>query len=143
MLVVISSQGLPAPVADFLLPDSAARQQTRSVFPGTVANDFQKKERLYNEYLEQAKRQQQRGWQVNKGWLGKPVTGRPATFQVQVSEADGTPLQFAQVSGIFQRPSDSRPDYSFTMQEIEPGLYRVILALPEPGIYSKSWRTVT
>lgn len=136
VLVVISSQGLPAPVADFLLPDSTAHQQARSVFPGTVANDFQKKESLYNQYLEQVKRQQQRGWQVNKGWLSKPVAGRQAAFQVQVSEADGTALQFAQVSGIFQRPSDSRLDYSFTMQEIEPGLYRVILALPEPGMWS-------
>ena len=75
------------------------------------------------------------GWQVNKGWLSDPVAGQQAPFQVQVSEADGAPLQFAQVSGIFQRPSDSRLDYSFAMQEIEPGLYRIILALPEPGTW--------
>jgi len=41
--------------------------------------------------------------------------------------------QFAQVNGIFQRPSDNLLDHSFAMQEIEPGLYRVILALPKPG----------
>ena len=133
VLVVISSQGLPVQLAELLLPESTAQKQTRSVFPGTVANDFQKKESLYNEYLEQVKRQEQRGWQVNKGWLSDPVAGQRTPFQVQVSEADGAPLQFAQVSGIFQRPSDSRLDYSFAMQEIEPGLYRIILALPEPG----------
>jgi len=133
VLVVISSQGLPTPVADFLLPESITQQQVRSAFPGTVANDFQKKENLYNQYLEQVKLQEQRGWQVNKGWLSAPVAGRQAAFQVQVSEADGTPLQFAEVNGIFQRPSDNRLDHSFAMQEIEPGLYRVILTLPEPG----------
>jgi len=136
VLVVISSQGLPTPVADFLLPESASDQQVRSAFPGTVAHDYQKKESLYNEYLEQVKQQEQRGWQVNKGWLVAPVVGQQASFQVQVAEADGTPLQFAQVGGIFQRPSDSRLDSRFTMQEIEPGLYRVILALPEPGMWN-------
>jgi hypothetical protein len=34
VLVVISSQGLPAPVAEFLLPESTAHRQARSVFPG-------------------------------------------------------------------------------------------------------------
>jgi nitrogen fixation protein FixH len=135
VLVVISSQGLPAPVAEFLLPESTAHRQARSVFPGTVANDFQKKEGLYNEYLQQVERQERRGWQVNKGWLRAPVAGQQAAFQVQVSEADGAPLRFAQVNGLFQRPSDSRLDYRFAMQEIEPGLYRVILALPEPGTW--------
>jgi len=135
VLVVISSQGLPDQIADFLLPESTAHKQARSVFPGTVANDFQKKESLYNEYLDQVRRQEQRGWKVNKGWLNDPVAGQQASFQVQVSEADGAPLQFAQVSGIFQRPSDSRLDYRFSMQEIEPGLYRTVLALPEPGVW--------
>ena len=133
VLVVISKQGLPEPIADRLLPRSSQQQQVRSVFPGTVANDYQKKESLYNEYLEQVRKQQQRGWQVKKGWLGPPVVNRKLPFQVQVSEADGAPVRFAQVSGIFQRPSDSRKDQAFDMQEVEPGLYRVLLALPEPG----------
>ncbi len=136
VLVTISSQGLPGPVADFLLPESAQHQQVRSAFPGTVARDYQKKESLYNAYLEQVKRQEQRGWQVHKGWLVDPVAGRQTAFQVQVTEADGAPLASARVSGVFQRPSDSRMDQRFTMQEIEPGLYRVILALPEPGAWN-------
>lgn len=138
VLVVISKQGLPETVADRLLPRSDSQEGVRSVFPGTVANDFQKKEALYNQYLEQVKRQEQRGWQVHKGWLQPPVAGAPAAFQVQVLEADGAPVQFATVSGIFQRPADSRKDYPFDMREIEPGLYRVAVSLPEPG----QWRLV-
>ena len=133
VLVVISQQGLPAPIAEWLLPKPSQQQTVRSVFPGTVANDFQKKESLYNEYLEQVKQQEQRGWQINKGWLMAPVVGKPVPFQIRVAESDGAPVRFAEVSGSFQRPSDSRQDQAFEMGEVEPGLYRVVLALPEPG----------
>ncbi len=136
VLVVISKQGLPDSVARLILPEPEQKSSVRSVFPGTVANDFQKKESLYNEYLEQVKKQQQRGWQVNKGWLQTAVAGRPAVFQVQVLEADGAAVQFAEVSGQFQRPSDSRQDIAFDMGEVEPGLYRVVLTLPEPGVWT-------
>jgi nitrogen fixation protein FixH len=135
VLVTVSQRGLPQPIADLLLPKSYREGRVQSVFPGTVANDFQKRENLYNQYLEQIKRQQQRGWQVNKGWLKKPVEGNPAAFQVRVLEADGAPLQFAEVSGVFQRAADSRDDTAFNMKEVEPGLYRAVLALPEPGMW--------
>jgi nitrogen fixation protein FixH len=135
VLVTISRQGLPQPIADILLPRSYHDEQVRSVFPGTVANDFQKKESLYNQYLEQVRRQEQLGWKVEKGWLEKPVEGNSAAFQVRVVEADGAPVQFAQVSGVFQRASDSRKDASFDMQEVEPGLYRTVLSLAEPGTW--------
>lgn len=137
VLVVISRQGLPDPVAAWLLPGASSQQQpVRSAFPGVVARDYQKKEHLYNRYLEQVHRQQVRGWQVSKGWLEPPHAGRPATFQVQVRERDGAPVRFARVSGVFQRPSDSRLDRSFAMQETEPGVYRAAIALPEPGLWA-------
>ena len=136
VLVVISKQGLPDSVARLILPEPEQKSSVRSVFPGTVANDFQKKESLYNEYLEQVEKQQQRGWQVRKGWLQAPVAGHPAVFQIQVLEADGAAVQFAEVSGQFQRPSDSRQDKSFDMGEVEPGLYRVVVTLPEPGVWT-------
>ena len=135
VLVTISKQGLPQPVADILMPRSHQDEPVRSVFPGTVANDFQKKESLYNAYLERVRRQEQLGWKVDKGWLAKPVAGNPATFQVRVVEADGAPVRFAQVNGVFQRASDSSKDASFDMQEVEPGLYRAVLSLSEPGAW--------
>jgi nitrogen fixation protein FixH len=135
VLVVISRVGLPEPVADLLLPKHRQQDNVRSVFPGVVARDYQKKESLYNQYLEQVRRQEQLGWKVEKGWLEKPVEGNSAAFQVRVVEADGAPVQFAQVSGVFQRASDSRKDASFDMQEVEPGLYRTVLSLAEPGTW--------
>jgi nitrogen fixation protein FixH len=135
VLVVVSREGLPEPIARLVLPKST-QENIRSVFPGTVANDYQKKEALYNEYLKQVERQKARGWQVSKGWLMTPVVGAAVPFQVKVAEADGAPVQFAEVSGIFQRPSDSRLDSAFELEEIEPGLYRAMVALPEPGTWS-------
>ncbi len=132
VLVVISKQGLPAPIAEWLLP-GRGEERVNSVFPGTVARDFQKKEALYNAYLEQVKRQHARGWQVSKGWLGAPRAGYPQTFQVRVATREGQPLAGAEVSGSFQRPSDSRLDQAFVLAEVEPGLYRGQVLLPEPG----------
>lgn len=136
VLVVISREGLPEPLAAWLLPKHRQQDNVRSVFPGVVARDYQKKESLYNQYLEQVKRQQQRGWQVSKGWLEQPAAGRLSVFQVQVSERNGAPVEYAQVSGVFQRPSDSRLDQTFSMQEIEPGLYRAEIGLPQPGLWT-------
>jgi nitrogen fixation protein FixH len=136
ILVVIARQGLPQPVAQLILPERGRDSEIRSVFPGVVARDYQKKESLYNAYLEQVERQERRGWRVRKGWLERPAAGRAGIFQVQISERDGAPLDFATVSGVFQRPSDSRLDQSFAMQEVEPGFYRVKISLPEPGLWS-------
>jgi nitrogen fixation protein FixH len=136
VLVVVSRQGLPEPVAELMLPKAGRQNNVRSVFPGTVANDFQKKESLYNEYLEQVQRQEQRGWQIRKGWVQQARAGIPATFQVQVLEADGAPVQFAQVGGVFQRPSDSRLDQHFTLRETEPGVYRAEIMLKNPGVWN-------
>ncbi len=138
VLVVISKQGLPRSVADRLLPKQDQPENVSSAFPGVVARDFQKKEAMYNAYLEQVKRQQERGWQVSKGWLDAPRVGRPETFQVRVAERDDAPVTFATVSGSFQRASDSRLDQSFQLAEVEPGLYRGQVVLPEPGM----WRLV-
>jgi hypothetical protein len=86
VLVKIARDGLPQSIADRLLPKSGQAERIRSAFPGTVANDFHKKESLYNEHLEQLRRQQQLGWKVEKGWLGKPVQGRPAAFQARLEQ---------------------------------------------------------
>lgn len=55
---------------------------------------------------------------------------------MRVTERDGAPLQFAEVSGVFERPSDSRLDQTFTMRENEPGVYLTDVRLPEPGAWN-------
>ncbi|HXH04307.1 MAG TPA: FixH family protein [Candidatus Competibacteraceae bacterium] len=135
MFVMLAEQGPSGWLARLLLPPSQGQGQVSSVFPGVISHDFQKKEALYNAYLEQVERQRQRGWQVRKGWLGKALAGQPAIFQVEVRDRQGQPVAHAEVAGRFQRPSDSRLDQDFTMHEVAPGLYRAELTLPAPGMW--------
>lgn len=132
--MIVSRDGLPAALNAWLLPP-ITDGTVQSAFPGVIPRDFQKKEALYNQYLEQVAAQQARGWQVRKGWLAAPVVNEPAVFQVALADRDGHELAGAVITGSFLRPSDSGKDQAFAMREVAPGLYQATLALPEPGAW--------
>ncbi len=134
-LVLVATQGLPEPVARLLLPKSEQSREISSAFPGVVANDMQKKEALYNAYLQQVQAQQARGWVVRKGWLGGARAGQPARFQVSVEDRDGRPISGAQVHGEFLRAADTRQDQAFALTETAAGVYQAELVLPLPGVW--------
>lgn len=135
MMVVLSKEGLPQALLHLLLPEKDYERQVSMAFPGTVARDFQKKEALYNEYLEQVRVQTERGWQVRKGWLEKPVAGAAVPFQVTVTARDGSPVVGATVTVDFLRPADKRLDRRIELPEKDTGLYREAINLPEPGLW--------
>jgi nitrogen fixation protein FixH len=135
-MVVMSRQGMPEPLARLLLPESDRARQVTMAFPGTVARDFHKKEALYNEYLEQVRAQEARGWQVRQGWLEPPVAGQSKPFQVAVTARDGSPVIGARVWVAFLRPSDQRLDQHVELPEKDSGLYRASIVLPLPGLWS-------
>ncbi len=118
-----------------ILPEPEEAEVVDSRFPGTVSHDFQEKEAQYNAYLRQVEEQHQRGWQVRKGWLYKPVVGQNATFMVTVADKQGAPISGADVSGRFLRASNSRDDFEFEMHETGPGEYRVDLKMPLQGLW--------
>lgn len=134
VLVVVATRGLPEPLVRLLLPATGERSVS-SAFPGVVANDFQKKEALYNAYLEQVRAQQARGWVVRKGWVGEVHAGTPALFQVAVNDREGAALQGAEVRGTFLRAADTRLDQSLTLTEITPGVYQGEITLPVHGAW--------
>lgn len=133
VLVMLAQGGLSPAITRDILPTPHGRGQVSSVFPGTISHDFQKKELLYNEYLAKIEQQRERGWQIRKGWVETPVLGEPATFIVDARTRDGNPLRGAEIQGQFLRPSDSRQDTAFVMNEVEPGFYRADLRLGSPG----------
>jgi nitrogen fixation protein FixH len=135
-MVVMSRQGLPDALARLFLPEGDRDRQVTMAFPGTVARDFHKKEALYNDYLEQVRRQEARGWQVNQGWLETPVAGQPGQLQVSVRAKDGSPVIGARVRVEFLRPSDQRLDQQVELLEKDSGLYRAAVELPLPGLWS-------
>jgi len=138
LLVVISREGPPGPMRHWLLPDKRGESNVVSVFPGVVARDYQTNEGEYNRYLARVETQAARGWRVRKGWVGDAVAGQPNHFQVAVADSAGEPLRGATISGVFQRPSDSRLDQPFTMNETAPGVYHVDISLPQPGRWDLS-----
>jgi len=130
----VAEQGITGLFAE-MLPKPRGSQVVDSRFPGTVSHDYQKKESLYNDYLRQVEIQQGRGWQVQKGWLYRPVAGQPATFVVVVNDKAGAAVAGATVSGRFLRTSSSRDDFEFVMNEVAPGDYRATLTMPLHGLW--------
>ncbi len=133
LFVMVAQQGLGPEWTRRLLPEPRSGGRVQSFFPGTVARDYQKREAEYNAYLARVREQQARGWRVRKGWLDRPVAGRPGDFQVEVRDREGRPVYGARVHGTFMWPADKRRDVDFTLEPVGPGLYRGVITLPRPG----------
>ncbi|RUQ37633.1 MAG: hypothetical protein EKK71_03795 [Candidatus Competibacteraceae bacterium] len=133
MFIVVAERGLSPALQRSLLPDADNRHAVTSVFPGVISHDFQQKEELYNQYLQQVERQRQRGWQVEKGWLGDPIANEPTVFRVVVRTREGEPLVGATIAGQFLRPTTSTLDVDFTLVETSAGVYESKLTLPAAG----------
>lgn len=133
--ILLAQKGLDSEVANWLLPEPRSGGQVSSHFPGTVARDFRKQQDEFNQFQAQIRQQQERNWQVQKGWLGEARAAEPAQFKLRVSDRDGAPIDDAEVRGVFLRPGDSRLDQAFVMQHQrgEPGSYQAELILPEGG----------
>ena len=129
----VSEQGLTPSLWRWLLPGTSGKREVTSVFPGVISHDFQKKEALYNEYIQQVERQRERGWQVQKGWLSQPVANGPMAFRVAVQTREGEPVFGATIGGQFLRPSNSQQDVAFNLVERTPGVYETELKLPLAG----------
>ena len=133
ILIVVASKGLNMEVALQFLPEPKSGGKVSSFFPGTVTHDFREKEDQFNDYVEMRELQQQRNWQVKKGWQTTPTVNKPVVFLVGLKDQRGKLIRHAEVKGKFIRPANSKLDQSFSMQEAEAGLYAVTLTLPEPG----------
>lgn len=134
VFVLVAERGLPVSVGSALLPEPRNGNAVRFAFPGVVADNYQKKEALYNEFLAQHRRQEARGWQIQKGWLdGKPRAEQSAVFQLKATTREGLPVSGAAARGTFAWAGNSELDTLFTMEEVSPGLYQAELSLPTAG----------
>lgn len=136
LILTAADKGVSTKIAKMLLPEPRSEETVSSYFPGAVSHDFQEKESQYNAFRERLSLQEARGWKVRKGWVGEPIAGEPALFKVAVADKAGEPVSGASITGSFLRPSDSRLDKPFTMEEVEPGVYTVGLTLNLYGGWS-------
>ncbi|TQV65466.1 MAG: hypothetical protein FNT29_00105 [Halothiobacillaceae bacterium] len=135
VFVTVATGGLDSRVSAWLLPKPRQGDAISSYFPGTTAHDFQKKEALYNDYLQRVERQKKRGWEVDYGWLRAPVKGQASTFQVKAVDRHGSPIAGAEVSARFLRPSNQREDFSLKLPEVAAGVYATEATPPLAGLW--------
>ncbi|MGD9889582.1 MAG: FixH family protein [Halothiobacillaceae bacterium] len=135
MFVTLATSGMGGRVAEILLPKPRHAETVSSHFPGVISHDFQKKEALYNEYLHQVEKQKERGWQVQYGWVGNAIVHQASVFQVQARDKQGEAIVDAKVVASFLRPSDKTKDFNLSLPEVEPGVYRIELMPPLPGLW--------
>jgi nitrogen fixation protein FixH len=133
IIITLSREGMSTTVLEKISPREEAGRQVTTVFPGTTANDFQEKYEQFNDYQDQLRLQEERGWQINKGFLDTPYVNESVPFQVQVLDKQGAPISSADIQARFLRPSDKRADFSFGLTEVEPGLYKTELTMPLAG----------
>ena len=133
IIITLSREGMSTTVLEKISPREEAGRQVTTVFPGTTADDFQEKYEQFNDYQDQLRLQEERGWQINKGFLDTPYVNESVPFQVQVLDKQGAPISSADIQARFLRPSDKRADFSFGLTEVEPGLYKTELTMPLAG----------
>jgi nitrogen fixation protein FixH len=136
-IVTLANKGASEEFVRKFLPEPRRQsaQDVTSAFPGTVANDYQKKYDLYNNYIGQLKNQHERGWHVKDGWIDKPVEGKPALFRINVLDKQGNPITGAQVTISFLRPSNKSMDVNTQLPEQNAGFYGQTVTLPAPGLW--------
>lgn len=131
--IMFATKGMDSNIAKWLLPDPKSGHRVSSHFPGTVSHDYHQKQNQYNDYLKRFEAQKLRNWTIRKGWLGEAIVNKPAIFRVEIKTNKQQVVSNAKITGQFLRPSDSKLDKSFTMQEIEPGIYQQSITLTQPG----------
>lgn len=138
IFVSVSMKGIPDELEKVMMREKNG-QGMNTVFPGVVSDNNFKKESRYNEYLRHEEAFQKAGWKIRKGWLEKtPGAGEEGIFQVIMHDRDGRQITGARLFGRFMRPSDSRKDVVFDMQEVTPGIFQVKVRLHAPGVWMLS-----
>lgn len=133
VFIMLAQRGVDNKLAQWLLPRPETGGKVSSHFPGTVSRDFKEREGEYNAYMERMAAQQQREWQIKKGWEATAVAGKPAIFILSVTDQTGQAIEGAAIEGKFMRPGNSKLDVPIVLTESEPGTYRTSLTLSQPG----------
>lgn len=133
LFIFLAQSGLSPQWAERLLPHPQTAQDVQSRFPGTVSHDFREKEGQFNDYREQRKEQQQRGWQVQLGWQQRAVIGQANTLILDVKDRQGQALVATSVNGKMLFPGNMKLDQTFVMSPQAPGRYTASLTMPHAG----------
>lgn len=104
--------------------------------PGLVDENYYEKGRDVEEHFHKRMEARNRlGWDINVQTPADVVLGKSTTFNVNIVDKVGMPLDDAEVTLQAYRPSDASADMSAKMDFVSHGIYEARLALPLKGIW--------
>ena len=104
--------------------------------PGLVEENYYEKGRDVEEHFHKRMEARNRlGWDINVQTPSEIVIGQESTFNVNVVDKVGMPLNNAEVTLQAYRPSDATADMSIKMDFVSHGIYQTRLTLPLKGIW--------
>lgn len=99
-----------------------------SSFSGLYGNGARDREANYNDVIAQQKVQDALGWRIDTEW--QAAKNR---LQIDVVEANGTPLQHAAITALLVRPAEKRPSLPLKLDDLGGGRFEARVALPARG----------
>ncbi|ASK87042.1 FixH family protein [Sphingorhabdus sp. SMR4y] len=95
-----------------------------STFSGTVVDNSYVASQKYNDWLEQARKQQAHGWTVS------PAVRQADRASLTISTDDGSPLQGAKITALAEHPVGRTDPFEIDFVQSNAGDYRSIQPLP-------------
>lgn len=104
--------------------------------PGLVDENYYEKGRDVEEHFQRRMEARTRlGWDITIQSPAEIMVAQPTTFNVNIVDKVGMPLNDAVVSLQVYRPSDANEDIKTQMDFVSHGIYQTRLALPLKGIW--------
>lgn len=107
-------------------------------FSGLETTDHYRKGLAYQDALDAAARQAERGWRVQVDYQPRPAvggSGGPSSGDLAIvfSDRDGRPLEQLEVEARFTRPTQAGFDHKAVLDSQGGGRYRAAISFPMPG----------
>jgi len=96
-----------------------------STFSGTVVDNSYVASQKYNDWLEQARNQEEHGWTVS------PALRKAGKASIAITTADGAPLQGATMEAVAEHPIGQSDPFEISFTQAATGEYQSVQPLPE------------
>lgn len=104
-----------------------------TTWTGITTNRSYDKGLTYNRNLEAAARQEALGWQVA---IETTTDGeREGSLKVSLADAEGAPLERAQLTATFERPTHEGYDFALELAPAGGGIYAARFTVPLDGVW--------
>lgn len=133
-LLMISGQGVPEPVAKWLLPPAKKSvTPAHTAFSGVVPHG-EEAAKTISQHRASTEKQNRLGWRVQILGLDNMATGKESLITVSARNAEGKPLTQARAGLALIRPGAAQPEQMLELVETDPGDYRAPLNILQPGV---------